>query len=178
MHPAPLNADPDDAVVLLVDDMPDNIAPLHDALDAAGYTVLVALDGQSALARAAQARPDVILLDVMMPGIDGFATCRQLREKYGDHCAPVIFITAKSESDDVVQGFAAGGVDYLPKPFRAKEVVARIRLHLQNRALIGQQRQGDVLRRVALSAHVHQLHQGGGLPAGIHVPAARQPHHP
>jgi signal transduction histidine kinase len=76
----------------------------------------------------------------MMPGIDGFETCRRLKQEFGDRCAPVIFITAKSESDDVVQGFAAGGVDYLPKPFRAKEVAARIRLHLQNRALIEEQR--------------------------------------
>jgi two-component system sensor histidine kinase/response regulator len=81
-----------------------------------------------------------VLLDVMMPGIDGFATCRTLKKTYGDKCAPVIFVTAKSEADDVVMGFDAGGVDYLTKPFRPKEVVARIRTHLSNQQLVEQQK--------------------------------------
>jgi signal transduction histidine kinase len=76
----------------------------------------------------------------MMPGIDGFATCRTLKTSYGDKCAPVIFVTAKSEADDVVTGFEAGGVDYLTKPFRPKEVVARIRTHLSNQQLVEQQK--------------------------------------
>lgn len=75
-----------------------------------------------------------------MPGIDGFATCRQLHARYGELAAPVIFITAKNESDDVVEGLAAGGVDYLPKPFRRKEALARIRTHLHNRLLVEQQK--------------------------------------
>jgi len=81
-----------------------------------------------------------VLLDVMMPGIDGFTTCRTLKKTYGDKCAPVIFVTAKSEADDVVMGFDAGGVDYLTKPFRPKEVVARIRTHLSNQQLVEQQK--------------------------------------
>jgi signal transduction histidine kinase len=76
----------------------------------------------------------------MMPGIDGFTTCRTLKKTYGDKCAPVIFVTAKSEADDVVMGFDAGGVDYLTKPFRPKEVVARIRTHLSNQQLVEQQK--------------------------------------
>ncbi len=128
------------ARILLVDDDRINRRILAGILRPEGYELTEAGSGEETFEQYAALPPDLVLLDVMMPGIDGFATCRQLREKYGDHCAPVIFITAKSESDDVVQGFAAGGVDYLPKPFRAKEVVARIRLHLQNRALIEAQR--------------------------------------
>jgi signal transduction histidine kinase len=80
------------------------------------------------------------LLDVVLPGIDGFATCRELRQLHGEHAAPAIFITAKQGSDDVVEGLASGGVDYLPKPFRRKEALARIRTHLQNRLLSEQQK--------------------------------------
>jgi len=127
--------------ILMADDDRINLSILAGILRPEGYELSQAASGEATLESYAASPPDLVLLDVMMPGIDGFATCRRLKELYGDHCAPVIFITAKSESDDVVQGFAAGGVDYLPKPFRAKEVVARIRLHLQNRALIGQQRQ-------------------------------------
>ncbi len=127
--------------ILMVDDDRINLSILAGILRPEGYELSQAASGEATLESYAASPPDLVLLDVMMPGIDGFTTCRRLKELYGDLCAPVIFITAKSESDDVVQGFAAGGVDYLPKPFRAKEVVARIRLHLQNRALIGQQRQ-------------------------------------
>lgn len=74
----------------------------------------------------------------MMSGIAGLETCRRLRHIYGLECAPIIFITAKSESDDVVEGLAAGGVDYLPKPFKPKEVLARIRSHLQSQILVEQ----------------------------------------
>ena len=129
------------ARILMADDDRINLSILAGILRPEGYELSQAASGEATLESYAASPPDLVLLDVMMPGIDGFTTCRRLKEQYGDHCAPVIFITAKSESDDVVQGFAAGGVDYLPKPFRAKEVVARIRLHLQNRALIGQQRQ-------------------------------------
>ncbi|MEO0004298.1 MAG: Alkaline phosphatase synthesis transcriptional regulatory protein PhoP [Pseudomonadota bacterium] len=131
MHPAPLNADPDDAVVLLVDDMPDNIAPLHDALDAAGYTVLVALDGQSALARAAQARPDVILLDALMPGIDGFEVARRLKADPELAQIPILFMTGLTETEHLVKALAAGGVDYVTKPVKPLEVMARMGVHLR-----------------------------------------------
>jgi signal transduction histidine kinase len=80
------------------------------------------------------------LLDVMMPRIDGLETCRRLRQTYVSDCEPFIFVTAKSESDDVVEGLAAGGVDYLPKPFKPKEVLARIRSHLQSQILIERQK--------------------------------------
>jgi signal transduction histidine kinase len=121
--------------VLIVDDDRMNIRVLRGILKGDGYTLAEADSGESALLLYANFRPDLVLLDVMLPGIDGFETCRQLKRDYGDNSAPVIFITAKSESDDVVEGLSAGGVDYLPKPFKPKEVMARIRTHLQNQIL-------------------------------------------
>ncbi len=127
--------------ILVVDDDRLNIRILAGILKGEGYTLVEANSGERALLAYAEFLPDLVLLDVMMPGIDGFETCRQLNRTYGENCAPVIFITAKNESDDVVEGLGAGGVDYLPKPFKAKEVLARIRSHLQNRILSEQRKQ-------------------------------------
>ena len=127
--------------VLIVDDDRLNIRILDGILKKiAGYSNREAYTGESALTVYEEFQPDLVLLDVMLPGIDGFETCRRLRQKYGEDCAPIIFITAKSGSEDVVEGLGAGAVDYLPKPFKPKEVLARIRTHLQNRALVEQQR--------------------------------------
>ena len=126
--------------ILIVDNDRMNTRILSGILKPEGYVLSVADSGESALTAYAGLRPDLVLLDVVMPGLNGFETCRALKEAYGDGCAPVIFITAMNESDDIVEGLNAGGVDYLPKPFHAKEVVARIRLHLQNRLLIEQQK--------------------------------------
>lgn len=127
--------------VLIVDDDRLNIRILGGILRNEGYALAEATSGEMALESYAAFHPDLVLLDVMMPGIDGLETCRQLNKIYGDTCAPVIFITAKNESDDIVEGLGAGGVDYLPKPFKAKEVLARIRSHLQNRILSEQRKQ-------------------------------------
>src|SRR5471032_1134318 len=121
--------------ILAVDDDRVNLRILGSILRGEGYALTEAASGEQALDAYANTPPDLVLLDVMLPGIDGFETCRRLHQVYGDKCAPVIFITAKSESDDVVEGLGAGGVDYLPKPFKPKEVLARIRSHLQNRIL-------------------------------------------
>ncbi|MCX6956639.1 MAG: hybrid sensor histidine kinase/response regulator [Verrucomicrobia bacterium] len=127
--------------ILIVDDDRLNVRILGGILRGEGYLLADADSGETALATYARFLPDLVLLDVMMPGVDGFETCRLLRQTYGETCAPVIFITAKSESDAVVQGLAAGCVDYLPKPFKGKEVIARIRSHLQNRILSEQRKQ-------------------------------------
>lgn len=127
--------------ILIVDDDRLNIRILGGILRGEGYLLADADSGERALEVYATFGPDLVLLDVMMPGIDGFETCRRLNKLYADKCAPVIFITAKSDSDDVVEGLGAGGVDYLPKPFKAKEVIARIRSHLQNRILSEQRNQ-------------------------------------
>jgi len=126
--------------ILVVDDDRLNIRILVGILQTEGYVIAEADSGERALELYESFRPDLLLLDVVMPGIDGFSTCRELHKRYGEYTAPVIFITAKNESDDVVEGLAAGGVDYLPKPFRRKEALARIRTHLHNRLLVEQQK--------------------------------------
>lgn len=122
----------DAVVVLIVDDVPDNVAPLHDALDAAGYTVLVALDGESALRRARQARPDVILLDAVMPGIDGFEVARRLKAEGTTAHIPIIFMTGLTETEHLVAALDAGGTDYVTKPIKPREVMARMGVHLRS----------------------------------------------
>jgi signal transduction histidine kinase len=126
--------------ILVVDDDRLNIRILGEILKGQGYSLAEADSGEHALELYATFHPDLVLLDVMLPGIDGFETCRRLKRDYGAKSAPIIFITAKSESDAVVEGFSAGGVDYLPKPFKPKEVVARIRTHMQNKILSEQQK--------------------------------------
>ncbi|MDD2918007.1 response regulator [Rhodoferax sp.] len=118
-------------VVLIVDDVPDNLAVLHDALDESGYTVLVALSGTAALQRAAQALPDVVLLDAMMPGMDGFEVARQLKADPQTAHIPIIFMTGLTETEHLVAALEAGGVDYVTKPIKPKEVLARMAVHLQ-----------------------------------------------
>ncbi|HKW83097.1 MAG TPA: response regulator, partial [Burkholderiaceae bacterium] len=117
-------------VVLIVDDVPDNLAVLHDALDEAGYTVLVATHGEAALQRASQAQPDIVLLDAMMPGMDGFEVARRLKAQAETAHIPVVFMTGLTDTEHVVAAFQAGGVDYVTKPIRPREVIARIAAHM------------------------------------------------
>lgn len=119
------------AVVLIVDDLPENLSMLHDALDEAGYKVLVATNGESALARARQAVPDVILLDAVMPGIDGFEVARRLKADFSTQHIPIVFMTGLTETEHVVAAFEAGSADYVAKPVRPPEVLARIAAHLR-----------------------------------------------
>ncbi|HSC85107.1 MAG TPA: response regulator, partial [Pseudomonas sp.] len=126
-----LTSPPERGVILIVDDTPDNLALLSDALDDAGYMVLVALDGLSALSRIQRRRPDLILLDAMMPGLDGFETCRRIKEQAQTADIPVLFMTALTDSEHVVEGFAAGGSDYVTKPIHTEEVLARVASHLR-----------------------------------------------
>jgi DNA-binding response OmpR family regulator/DNA-binding CsgD family transcriptional regulator len=118
-------------LVLIVDDVPDNLSLLHDSLDEAGYTVLVATHGEAALQRAQQAMPDVILLDAIMPGMDGFEVARRLKAQPETAHIPVIFMTGLSETEHVVAAFDAGGVDYVVKPIRPREVMVRLASHIQ-----------------------------------------------
>src|SRR4051812_5484680 len=94
-------------VILIVDDIPDNLAVLHDALDESGYTVLVATDGASAIARAAQALPDIVLLDALMPGMDGFEVARRLKADEATAPIPIVFMTALTDTEHVLAAFAA-----------------------------------------------------------------------
>lgn len=131
--------------ILIVDDTPANLGVLVETLGAAGYQLMVAEDGEEALAQTAQTQPDLILLDVMMPGIDGFETCRRLKARAETRDVPVLFMTALSETADKVKAFAAGGVDYITKPIEHEEALARIRTHLSLRRL-----QRELQEQVAL----------------------------
>jgi PAS domain S-box-containing protein len=121
--------------ILIVDDTPANLGVVVDSLEARGIRVLVALDGVEALERAAFSQPDLILLDVKMPGIDGFETCRRLKQDGRTRDIAVIFMTSLTGEDDRVEGFAAGGVDYVTKPLCVDEMLARVGVHLQLRAM-------------------------------------------
>lgn len=139
--------DPQDTVVLLVDDVPDNVALLHDALDEAGYTVLVALDGESALRRATQARPDVVLLDAVMPGMDGFEVARLLKANPDTAAIPIIFMTGLTETEHLEAALEAGGVDYVTKPVKPREVMARMGVHIHTaRRTTEGEREGSQVR--------------------------------
>jgi DNA-binding NtrC family response regulator len=118
------------ATLLLVDDVAANLGALSGALEKAGHRVLTALSGAAALKAAAKARPDLILLDVLMPEMDGLETCRLLKADPALAPIPVIFVTANTELESLVAGFAAGGVDYVTKPYRMDEVYARVSTHL------------------------------------------------
>lgn len=126
-----LSARPRD-IALVVDDSPETVSMLTDALEAEGVTVLVALEGASALRIAGQITPDIILLDAIMPGLDGFETCRSLKRMQSLAHVPVIFMTGLSETEHVVKALEAGGVDYVTKPVVPDVLVARMRVHLAN----------------------------------------------
>jgi DNA-binding NarL/FixJ family response regulator len=122
-------------VALVVDDSPETLRLLTDALDGAGMTVMVALDGAAAMRIVHQITPDIILLDAVMPGMDGFETCRRLKREAGLSNIPVIFMTGLAETEHIVRGLDAGGVDYVTKPIVIEEMLARIRVHLTNARL-------------------------------------------
>lgn len=118
-------------LILIVDDNPTNIKVLFSFLKESGFKVLVAKDGESTLEKLKEITPDLILLDVMMPGIDGFETCRRIKESPQTQEIPVIFMTALSDTVDKVKGLKIGAVDYITKPFQQDEVLARMNIHLQ-----------------------------------------------
>lgn len=117
--------------ILIVDDAPANLRTLTDTLEPHGYEILAAARGDVALKVAARALPDLILLDVVMPGQDGFEICRELKRDEITRVIPVIFITAKTDTADLVNGFRVGAVDYIQKPFQAEEVASRVETHLK-----------------------------------------------
>lgn len=128
MNPQPGPRD----IVLLVDDSPESLSFLTDALEQSGYSVLIATSGGSAISIIDRITPDLILLDAVMPGMDGFETCRRLKAHGAVAQVPVIFMTGLTETEHVVRALEAGGVDYLTKPINVDELRARIRVHLAN----------------------------------------------
>ena len=121
--------------VLIVDDIPSNLGLICQTLEAENYNIFVAHNGNMALASVHRNAPDLIILDIMMPDIDGYEVCRRLKANEAAAKIPVIFITAKDDQKSVLEGFSAGGVDYITKPFEKTEVQARVRTHLQNAQL-------------------------------------------
>ena len=121
--------------VLVVDDQPEDMRILISSLQECGLTILVARQGEDAIDLAEQFTPDVILLDVRMPGMEGFETCRRLRTHETTHSIPIIFLMASSETVAKAKGFEVGGMDYLTKPFQPEEVIARVTAHLTIRKL-------------------------------------------
>lgn len=141
-------------VALVVDDSPETLRLLTDALDGAGMTVMVAMDGAAAIRIVDQITPDIVLLDAVMPGIDGFETCRRLKRDSGLADVPVIFMTGLSETEHIVRGLEAGGVDYVTKPIVIEEMLARIRVHLANARLTQSARNAlDVSGRFLLAVN-------------------------
>ncbi|BAZ01405.1 response regulator receiver sensor signal transduction histidine kinase [Tolypothrix tenuis PCC 7101] len=121
--------------ILIVDDNPTNLSVLSAALSSAGFKFRVAVNGESAITQVERNPPELILLDVQMPGIDGFETCRRLKANQDSQHIPIIFTTALADIDSKTKGFSLGAVDYIPKPFSQEEVIARVRVHLQLKRL-------------------------------------------
>ena len=140
--------------ILIIDDTPANLAVLVNFLTDSGFNVFVAEDGESGMEQVDFANPDIVLLDIMMPGIDGMETCRRLKNQEKTKDIPVIFMTALSDIEDIVKGFTVGAVDYVTKPIMQEEVLARIKTHLAMRRL-----QRDLIAKNAeLHVKNEQLH--------------------
>lgn len=130
-----MNRENENICILVVDDSPDSLKFLTDILEETGAVVLVALNGQKALEVIEEVTPDVILMDALMPGMDGFEACRRIKSNSDMLHVPVIFMTGLSETQHIVEGFQAGGVDYLIKPIDSDELIARMNVHLANARL-------------------------------------------
>ena len=160
-------------LILIVDDTPTNLDVISEALSDAGYTVAIATSGERALKQLERRSPDLILLDVMMPGIDGFETCQRLKANPKTCDIPVIFMTALSDADSKIKGFEVGAVDYITKPFQEREVLARVKTHLQLSFLTQNLEQQVSEKNALLQASQLQLIQTekmsalGNLVAGI-----------
>ena len=141
-----------DKVILIVDDNPNNLKLLFDFLKESGFKVLVAKDGESAIEKLQEVSPNIILLDVMMPGIDGFETCYRLKASVATKDIPVIFMTALTDRVDKVKGLSMGAVDYITKPFQQEEVLARVQLHLRLRNLTKTLEDQNVLLKEEIEA--------------------------
>ena len=138
--------------ILVVDDTPANIQTVAAILKGKGYQLSVATNGKQALDALTKIRPDLILLDVMMPELDGFETCQRIKSSEAWRDIPIIFLTAKTDTADIVKGFEMGAVDYVGKPFNAHELLARVSTHLT----VDQLRRSLALKNVEL-ARAHEL---------------------
>lgn len=140
--------------VMIVDDEPFNTELLIQELEFANYLILTATSGAEAIEQALAQQPDIILLDIMMPGMDGYKICDQLKNLDQTKDIPIVFMTALNDTADKIRAFKAGGVDYITKPFQTEEVLARISTHVKQRLLLQQQllEQNEKLRE-EIEAH-------------------------
>lgn len=146
-------------LILVVDDTPANLEVVSEALSDAGFEVAIATDGERAIKQAERSCPGLILLDIMMPGMDGFETCRRLKASSITKEIPVIFMTALSDSTDKIRGFNLGAVDYITKPFHEAEVIARVKTHLKLHQLNKNLELQVSLRTAELMATVKRMEQ-------------------
>ena len=161
------------ARILVVDDIESNVRLLQAKLEAEYYEVLTASDGPTALAIAASERPDIVLLDAVMPGMDGFEVARRLKAQPDTAHIPIIFMTGLTETEHVVAAFAAGGVDYVTKPIRPQEVLARMSVHMQSARQARQARNAlDAFGHATMAVHVTDNLRAGR--AVWQTPLARQ----
>jgi diguanylate cyclase (GGDEF)-like protein len=150
------------SVILIVDDNPTNLSVLSNALKSAGFKTRVAMDGASAIEQVNEDPPELILLDVQMPGIDGFETCTRLKAHPNTQDIPVIFITASADVDHKVKGLSVGAVDYITKPFQYEEVLARVKVHLELR-LLTKQTQAQAIALQVMNQELMRLANLDGL---------------
>lgn len=163
---------PCEATILIVDDEPVALRAIVAELNGLGFETLIARDGADGLRKAEQGKPDLILLDIRMPGWDGYETCRRLKTSPATRDIPVIFLTALGETLDKLQGFEAGCVDYITKPFDPREVLARISAHLQQRrvfARLAEQVGLSVEGRATLAGPAGQTHAGDAEPQSLRL---------
>ncbi len=149
----------DSTKILVVDDTPANLEVITETLSSAGYVIATAISGDRALKRLQNYLPDLILLDVQMPGIDGFETCRQIKANPETANIPIIFITALSDTESIVKGFSLGAVDYISKPFQEPELLARVKTHLQLQFFNQSLEKQVVERTTELQTTLEELHQ-------------------
>lgn len=145
------------ATILIVDDQPKNLQVVGSLLAPLGFKLAFANDGIQAIQSATEIKPDLILLDIMMPEINGYAVARKLKEHSETAHIPIIFLSAKNESEDIVEGFKAGGVDYVSKPFKAEELIARVNTHIKIQQLNDQLRLANEQKSELMSIAAHDL---------------------
>jgi len=143
------------ARILIVDDVPANLRILSEALESKGYRIQAATDGETAMKIVEAGAPELILMDVMMPGWNGYETCRRIKALPGMENVPILFITALNETEDIVEGFEARGIDYLSKPFSEAEVHARVNTHLR----VGRLTRALQERNIALEKAIQERKQ-------------------
>ena len=163
--------------ILITDDTPASLSLLVSVLEPQGYEILTASNGKDALHLAAKALPDLVLLDVMMPGHDGFAVCRMLKMEETTRDTPVIFITSRNETQSVLNGFRMGAVDYIAKPFQAEEVVTRVATHLKISHLTRELKQRNVELEAEMSKRREAEHAREKADQRLSTLASREAQH-